>query len=224
MRKRVPSSMVLSKLGAAVLTSVAASEVYSDRATSAPCDAGMLDGLQPGKREALTSSEKSVLRNAAALCRLTVASSSRSLRSFCTWSRVATGGTKSSQSSRLSHRFELKRAFSIVLSSSFRTEPERFFQNARPTNSSPDQLPSSSSVFASVGLSKSNLSRFRSTPLGTPGAAPGASSGISASPVRAWISRWERFGARAMDTFAVGTRPTGTPTRCIWSIPYSTPP
>mmetsp|Transcript_5731 Transcript_5731/g.18392 ORF Transcript_5731/g.18392 Transcript_5731/m.18392 type:complete len:316 (-) Transcript_5731:3-950(-) len=65
MRKRVPSSMVLSKLGAAVLTSVAASEVYSDRATSAPCDAGMLDGLQPGKREALTSSEKSVLRNAA---------------------------------------------------------------------------------------------------------------------------------------------------------------
>mmetsp|Transcript_23064 Transcript_23064/g.69090 ORF Transcript_23064/g.69090 Transcript_23064/m.69090 type:complete len:328 (-) Transcript_23064:1201-2184(-) len=225
MRKRVASSMTLSKLAAAPFTSPAACSTYSGRACTGPRGAAALDCLQPGKRDELLSGAKSVLRNSALRCSLTAASSSKSLRSFCTCARSVTGGTKSSQSSRLSHMCGSKSALSMALSSSAKAEPERFFQNALPMNSAPPQLPSGSSDLASTAASRSNLSRLRSTPLGTPGAAPGTSRGISASPVRAWMRRWERFGARAMDTLAVGTRPTGTcVTRCSCPTPISTPP
>mmetsp|Transcript_47137 Transcript_47137/g.145836 ORF Transcript_47137/g.145836 Transcript_47137/m.145836 type:complete len:208 (+) Transcript_47137:1142-1765(+) len=206
---------------------LAASAMSSGRAWSWPARAPAMAtvGFQPGKRRLALLGSKSALRKCSLRCSLMVASSFKSARSFCTWPRLVLGGTKSSQSSRLSLRCGLNSCLSIVRSSSLNVEPERFFQKALPTNSSPPQLPSGTSGSASAALSRSNLSRLRSTPLGTPGAAPGTSRGISARPVRAWISRWERFGARAMETFAVGTRPTGTcVTRCIWSSSIPTPP
>mmetsp|Transcript_157708 Transcript_157708/g.382926 ORF Transcript_157708/g.382926 Transcript_157708/m.382926 type:complete len:244 (+) Transcript_157708:1404-2135(+) len=194
------------------------------RGASAPASAPAMvsDGFQPGKRMLLPSGSNSMLRKWFFRCCRTDASSLRSIRSFCTCVRLVSGGTNSSHSSRLSHRCESNNSLSMVLSSSLKAEPERFFQKALPMNSSPPQLPSGARGSASVAVSKSNLSRLRSTPLGTPGGAPGTSSGISANPVRAWIRRWESAGARATDTLAVGTRPTAT--RCIWSRPNSTPP
>mmetsp|Transcript_73430 Transcript_73430/g.195083 ORF Transcript_73430/g.195083 Transcript_73430/m.195083 type:complete len:227 (-) Transcript_73430:253-933(-) len=226
MRKRAPSSVNLSKPAAARFRSLPASATSSGRACSCPaCEpATVAEGFQEGKRALALSGANAALRKCSFRCSLTAASSCSSERSFSTCSRVASGGTKSSQSSRLSHMLGLNRSLSMALSSSLKAAPERFFQKARPMNSSPPQLPTGASASTSAAWSKSNLSRLRSTPFGMPGAAPGTSRGISARPVRAWIKRCESAGARDMDTFAVGTRPTGTPTRCICPTASSAPP
>mmetsp|Transcript_74796 Transcript_74796/g.206225 ORF Transcript_74796/g.206225 Transcript_74796/m.206225 type:complete len:237 (+) Transcript_74796:1393-2103(+) len=236
MRKRTPSSVLLSKVGAAPRRSRAASAPQgTGRARSWPRGAPTAGactppkataGLHEGNRKPAPSGVKSGLKKYSFRFCLTDASSLRSSRSFVTCTTQVSGGTKSSQSSRLSHMCGLNSSLSKALSCSLKAEPcsEMFFQKALPMNSSPPQLPPVTWGDTSAAVPKSNLSRLRSTPLGTPGAAPGTSKVNSASPGRAAIKRWDRFGAREMDTLAVGTRPTATGTRRSWSMPISTPP
>mmetsp|Transcript_55531 Transcript_55531/g.125170 ORF Transcript_55531/g.125170 Transcript_55531/m.125170 type:complete len:238 (-) Transcript_55531:1024-1737(-) len=149
-------------------------------------------------------------------CR-TTASSSRSARSMATWVAPTSGGMKSSASSRLSHRPGWYKSLRSVFSSSGSADFSMFDQKELPTNSLVFQLPAGTSV-ASMGDASSNLSRLRSTPLGT----PGARTGNSATAPRADTMRAVRDGTLAATTRPGGARTPGTRPRR--STPSSTPP
>mmetsp|Transcript_4313 Transcript_4313/g.12583 ORF Transcript_4313/g.12583 Transcript_4313/m.12583 type:complete len:235 (+) Transcript_4313:1012-1716(+) len=156
----------------------------------------------------------SALRNWFRRCCCVAASSLTSLRSVATCSRREQGGTNVSPSSRRSLRQGLKTSWSSCLSSD--GSSDTFDQKALPRKSFPVQLPTGCAASASVAAERSNLSRARSTPLGTPGA-PTANSG---TVPRAEIMRAVSVGTRAAVTFAGATRPT----RPARSRPSSTPP
>mmetsp|Transcript_31647 Transcript_31647/g.99229 ORF Transcript_31647/g.99229 Transcript_31647/m.99229 type:complete len:269 (-) Transcript_31647:549-1355(-) len=229
MRKRAPSSVVLSKEGAMdfkACLSFAASVALGER-TSLVAPAGAacsraspkLDAQSDGNSGPAESTWKSALKKCAFRCCLVASSSRKRPRNMRRYSGFALGGTKLSPSSRLSESFGLNRAFNQRTSSAAKTEPvsrSRLDQKASPKapRASIRSAPSASEA-STLGVERLKLSRLRSTPRGWRGA-------TTAPPVIcAKEVYWPGSSERAVTALKRGTA-ANAPT--ISSTPNCTPP
>mmetsp|Transcript_131018 Transcript_131018/g.407468 ORF Transcript_131018/g.407468 Transcript_131018/m.407468 type:complete len:226 (-) Transcript_131018:134-811(-) len=184
MRKREPSSALLSKDGAMDLNACrtfAVSEAVGARTSRAAAPGAARSRARPkaeaqveGKSGPAAPAWNSAPRKCAFRCCLTASSSRKSPRSERRYSGLASGGTKPSPSSRLSDKCGLYNAFNQFTSSGAKTEPfwhSKLDQKALPNapQASGNSLPSSPGASA-VGVERLKLSKLRSTPRGWRGA------------------------------------------------------